>query len=161
MEPRTALWTAIVATAAAIAIVATDSVLGLEAKLETRRDGEWEVVWQAPESTARRSYAQPYPVGYHGGCGTEDLRFTVHNKKPIGESVDVGAFLTFNGTRLWQETWDLAGYETRVKEFTVPAWAAHTGPPPKEPGWVAQADIQVYADDTLGWSCVQYGGASR
>ena len=161
VEPRTALWIAVVAAGGAIAIVATDTVLGLEAKLETRtNEGAWELVWQAPEDTGRKNYAEPYPVGYYGGCANPTLRLTVYNRKPLSETVEVGAFAESNGTRLWRETWELGSYETRVKEFTVPASARPPDPVPKDPYYRPQAQIRVYADELVTWPCVQYGEAS-
>lgn len=160
MEPRAALWVAIAAAGGAIVIVGTDTVLGLEAKLETRVDGNWELVWSAPESTGRQSYAEPYPMGYYGGCAHPDLRLTVQNKKPFGETVDVGAFAESTSGRLWGETWELGAYETRVKEFTVPASAAYPEAGPKDPAYRPQAQIRVYADELVTWSCVMFGEAS-
>lgn len=161
MDPRRALVIAVVAGLAAVAVVATDTVYGVQARLETLRDGSWELVANTPSAYDTPSeMARPYG----GGCATPTMRLTVENKKPIPDDVAVQvywtdyAYASREGT-IFKETWSLGAFESRTREFTVPPEAkpaprTDTDPPIKPTG-----NVNVVIEDVDGaWfsPCVDF-----
>lgn len=165
MEARAALVVAVVAGLAAVAVVAVDTVYGVQARLETMKDGQWELIGETQDA-----YAPSEPMGrpYGPGCATTSMKLTVENKKPVPDTVTVEASWADYSSgqrdgRIFRETWDLGAFETRAHEFTVPPEARPSIPPEADPAYKPTGTVNVFVegiDSAYFYPCVTFEEAS-
>jgi hypothetical protein len=128
MRPRTTLLASAACGLAAVALVAADLALNVEASLEAKdASGSWQTVSSTSGSGLR---AKAYPA-YGPRCGGPEFRLVVHNGLLWPASRDVEVFYSdANGTQhpVLRQTWSLRAGETRAYGFTV-----DVGRPPARP----------------------------
>lgn len=148
VQPRAAWIAAAAAGGLAVLIVGVDLALNLEVRLETQREGQWQVV-----SGDGADRFGP-PAGPLDGCASEQLRLTVDNGLPWATDVHVAIVASwFNGTvqeqqTVYDDTWHLDRGEVRRHEFSVPAGSRTDGTKPT-------ADVQVQVGATYLFACVE------
>lgn len=124
MEPTRALVIAIVAGAAAVGIVAADTVFGLHVRIDAQEGSDsWVTVWQDESRSRDREYSYAYPYGVEN-CASRTFRVVAENDKPLPAALDVRVTYWNNATQrtttLTDERLSMAAFETRELEFTFP-----------------------------------------
>lgn len=123
MTPRTALLVALATGGLAVAVVAVDLAYALEVRLDVREGGGWRTVTRAVDGAP----AYPDHPRLVEQCVANDLRLVVHNDSPLPDEVRVNMDWTAHkggiptvSNRLLLETWSVAPFELRVREFRLP-----------------------------------------
>lgn len=150
MEARTALILAIVSASLAVGLVAADTLIGLEMRLDAKAGSTWQTV-------SKGSSGGPgYNTGYERlGCSEPNLRLVVHSAKFWDDSFQVR--ITYSGNSLQQQTvlderWSLSGGETRTYNFTIPPSAFTRTGASNQP---ASVYVSAVVDGVYLGTCVQ------
>jgi hypothetical protein len=144
MRPVAALAGGIACAVLAVAVVAADLALNLEATLERMEGGSWTVVDRVPHARTEARYEGP-------NCSGNRFLLTVHNGLPWATSVRVAVTVDGRVPAGWSpQTLDLDPGETYRNEFTVPESMLARGGPEGKPA----AHLAVQVGDHHMSACV-------